>query len=293
MDRTTFLETVENWHGPFDGQMQNRAMTALEGGMVIVLENLSFKLKADETMFLNPAISGNARKNISFDPKSRKISNATLEVPDQLRLGAMMDRFGNNALGFLKDLLPSYAPYLQRGRTSFRPTEIKGRSYSPRQDDKRLHVDAFPSRPVQGQRILRLFTNVASDGTVRHWQVGEPFDTFAQRFMPRLKRPLPGHLSLLERLGITKGKRSLYDHYMIQLHDYTKLDSSYQMHTPKTDIFFKPGVTWLCFTDQVLHAALSGCAALEQTFYLPVNAMANPSMAPLRILEGMAGRRLV
>ena len=55
---------------------------------------------------------------------------------------------------------------------------------------------------------------------------------------------------------------------------------------------FPPGTTWLCFTDLVLHAALAGHCALEQTFHLPVAAMAHPERSPLRVLEGLAGRAL-
>ena len=61
-------------------------------------------------------------------------------------------------------LLPGYAAALQRARTSFRPAEIAGRAYSPRHDDRLLHVDAFPTRPMAGRRILRVFSNVAPDG---------------------------------------------------------------------------------------------------------------------------------
>ena len=56
---------------------------------------------------------------------------------------------------------------------------------------------------------------------------------------------------------------------------------------------FPAGTTWLCFTDQVLHAALAGHCALEQTFHLPVAALAHPERAPLRVLERLAGRALV
>ena len=203
-----------------------------------------------------------------------------------------MERFSRSALSLVKDLLPSYAPHLSLGRTSFRPAEIEGRVASPRHDDSRLHVDAFPSRPVQGRRILRVFTNVADDGAARRWRVGEPFANFAQKFAPRVKSPWPGAPAALRLLGITKSRRSAYDHYMLALHDLAKLDDVYQASSPKTDVDFAPGTTWLCFTDQVLHAALSGHAALEQTFYLPVEAMRAPSTAPLRVLEALAGRAL-
>ena len=36
----------------------------------------------------------------------------------------------------------------------------------------------------------------------------------------------------------------------------------------------------------------AGRNALEQTFYLPVDAQRHPEMAPLRVLERLTGRRL-
>ena len=204
----------------------------------------------------------------------------------------MIDRFGRSAHQLLQELLPSYAPRLVRARTSYRPNEISGRAYSPRKDDTRLHVDAFPSRPSQGQRILRFFANIADDGAPRHWRVGEPFETFAKKFAPRIKGPAPGSAWLMSQLGITKGERSAYDHYMLRLHDLGKLDADYQAKADKLDVNFNAGSVWFCFTDQVLHAALSGHSALEQTFYVPVEAMTSPSNAPLRVLETLTGRTL-
>lgn len=285
--------TLTDWRGPFAADAQSRALAALETGQVILLPELPFRLMPDEMAFLNPASSGNTRKNISFDYSTGQISNATLDGAGAVKLKKMMERFRQSSLQFLRDLLPPYARALEAARTSFRPDEIEGRVYSPRHDDKRLHVDAFPSRPMQGKRILRIFTNVANDGAVRHWQVGEPFGGFARVFMPRLKAPRPGSAWIFDRLGITKGRRSAYDHYMLGLHDGAKLDTTYQAQAPKLDLFFQPGTTWLCFTDQVLHAALSGHAALEQTFHLPVSAMAQPENSPLRVLEKISGRMLI
>ena len=292
------MEILENlpiadWRGPFDPVLQRRATAALEAGKVVWLPNLPFRIEKDECDLLDPAVSGGARKNISLDPQTAALANTELESAAAVRLQAMMDRFACTATQFLRDLLPAYATQIERGRTSFRPKEIAGRTYSPRHDDKRLHVDAFPSRPVCGRRILRLFSNVASDGSARHWQVGEPFADFARKFVPRIKAPLPGSAWLYERLGITKGRRSPYDHFMLRLHDCGKLDVAYQTGAPKTDVQFPSGVTWLCFTDQVLHAALAGHGALEQTVYLPVETMTEPALSPLRVLEGMVGRPLV
>ncbi|MBV8399260.1 MAG: Kdo hydroxylase family protein, partial [Acetobacteraceae bacterium] len=155
------------------------------------------------------------------------------------------------------------------------------------------HVDAFPSRPMRGRRILRLFCNIAPDGAPRAWRVGEPFAAFAGRFLPRTGSAVPGSAWFLERLGITKGRRSEYDRIMLRLHDVGKLDAGYQANGPKAAVSFAAGTTWLCFTDQVLHAAVAGHCALEQTFHLPVAAMTHPERSPLRVLERLAGRVLI
>ena len=274
---------IAEWHGPFDTALRTRAVDALEAGRVLLLAELPFRITPDEMFLLSPTIMGSERKNISLDPASGRIANTSLGHAEAATLAAMMRRFGDSAERLLCDLLPGYAPALERARTSFRPAEIAGRAYSPRHDDRLLHVDAFPSRPMGGRRILRLFCNIAPDGAARAWRVGEPFPDFARQFLPRMRPALPGSAWLLQRLGVTKGRRSEYDRIMLRLHDLGKLDAAYQSRAPKADLAFAAGTTWLCFTDQVLHAALAGHCALEQTFHVPVATMAHPERSPLRV----------
>jgi hypothetical protein len=281
-----------SWSGPFSPELQDQATAALEAGRVIVLPHLPFQVEAEERTLLAPATSGGERKNVSFDPKTGKVGNVALEPAEADRVVALLDRFGREATRLVSELLPNYASALERARTSFRPTEIKHRSYSPRHDDRLLHVDAFPTRPLHGRRILRVFSNVAPDASVRTWRVGEPFHDFARKFLPRVRGPLPGTAALLATLGLTKGRRSPYDHIMLSLHDAGKLDSDYQKTAPSFGLDFASGSTWLCFTDQVLHAAMAGHCALEQTFHVPVEIMADPGRSPLRVLEQLTGRSL-
>jgi hypothetical protein len=285
--------SLAEWHGPFDADLQATAVDALECGRVVLLAELPFRVRRDEMFLLSPDTMGSERKNISLDPASGRIGNTSLAGAEAERMVAMMRRFAGAAERLVRDLLPGYAPALERARTSFRPAEIAGRDYSPRHDDRLLHVDAFPSRPMRGHRILRLFCNIAPDGAARAWRVGEPFADFARQFLPRTRSRLPGNAWLLERLGVTKGRRSEYDRIMLRLHDAGKLDAGYQSDAPKADVAFPAGTTWLCFTDQVLHAALAGHCALEQTFHLPVAAMAHPERSPLRVLESLVGRPLL
>jgi hypothetical protein len=154
-------------------------------------------------------------------------------------------------------------------------------------------VDAFPSRPNHGERILRVFTNVNDRGSARVWRVGEPFASAARRFLPSIARPLPGSAKLLHALRITKKARSEYDHIMLQLHDRMKADLSYQHNAPQQEVHFQPGTTWVCFSDQVLHAAMSGQFMFEQTLHLPIAAQYHPELSPLRTLEKLEGRPLL
>jgi hypothetical protein len=295
MDASEVLEIlpIAAWQGPFEPALRQHAIDALESGRVLLLPNLPFRVHQLETFLLGPSVMGSDRKNISLDPTTAKLSNTALTGSRANALAAMMQRFATSSAQLLADLFPAYAADLERARTSFRPAEIAGRAYSPRHDDRLLHVDAFPSRPMRGRRILRLFSNIAPDGAVRDWRVGEPFADYARAFLPRTGGAAPANAWLQERLGLTKGRRSEYDRIMLCLHDRGKQDARYQSSAPRADVAFPAGATWLCFTDQVLHAALAGHCALEQTFHLPLAAMAYPERSPLRVLEALSGRALI
>jgi hypothetical protein len=204
----------------------------------------------------------------------------------------MMARFATQSRILLRNLLPRYAADLEQRRTSYRPVEIVGRSLSWLRDDTRLHVDSFPSSPTQGKRILRVFSNVNPQGRCRTWKLGESFKQVVKRYIHSIPAPVLGSSFALHLLAITKSRRSPYDHYMLRLHDSMKADLAYQSDGEQRLCEFPAGSTWILFSDQVPHAAIRGQYALEQTFYLPVLCMVDPSTSPLRILEDMLGRRL-
>lgn len=241
---------------------------------------------------LSPALSDGRAKNISLDPASRSLRGTRATGRERLHLQAMMDAFAAASSGLIRALFPSYAASLDRARTSYRPLEIAGRRYSLLKDDTLLHVDAFPSTPTRGRRILRLFSNVNPSGNPRIWRVGEPFPDFAQKFLPSLGRPVAGIAWVLAAVGATRGRRSAYDQLMLRLHNRGKRDFAYQQNAPKVEIAFPARTSWLCYTDQVVHAALAGQYALEQTFHLDIASMADPARSPLRELERMTGRQL-
>src|SRR5262249_47756237 len=145
---------------------------------------------------------------------------------------------------------------------SFRPLEEMNRNLPLHKRNDLLHVDAFPTRPTCGARILRFFANI-NPTAGRVWNVGESFDSF----MPRLAKaqkispPLPGpFLRSLVRgaaiLGLPVTDRSRYDEYMLYLHDRLKESADFQQNWPKQRLVFPPRCSWMVYTDGVPHAVL-------------------------------------
>ena len=197
----------------------------LEAGALLLMPELAFDVLPAERVLFSPSIA--SAKNVSFDPSTGRVGGARANGGadgDKARLAAMLRRFSDSADGLVIALFPRYAGQLERARASFRPVEIAGRKTSWRHDDTRLHVDSFPATPVQGRRILRLFTNVNPEGRPRSWRLGEPFEELAGRFGGDLRIPRPFRLELLRLTGITKSRRSAYDALMLQLHDRMKAD---------------------------------------------------------------------
>lgn len=284
---------LRDWSGAGPPEDRERALAALERGKIVFLPRLAFDLTAEEQRFLDPRLSDGKHKNLSFDPRTGAIGGASVAGGERDALAALLRRFGRTAEGLLNGLFPGYAAQLEMRRASLRPVSIDRRQMSSRKDDTRLHVDAFPSQPVQGRRILRVFANVNTADAARVWRVGGPFADYAGRFLPRQRLfPLPGAAAALAGLGVTKGRRTAYDWLMLSLHDRAKADAAYQQAGAVAELRFPPGSSWIVYTDLVPHAAIAGQHALEQTFYLPVTAMRDPELSPLRILEGLTRRRL-
>lgn len=286
----------EGWHDDEEGREQ--VVSALESGQVIYIPDLNFLIEEHERRFFDDAFLHLSSKNISYDPTTNEVrglkGSAGTTHEDRVGLGRMMARYAQFCRDLCASMLGGYAQQLSIARTSFRPVEIEGRkARTVGSDDTLLHVDSFSSRPMAGRRILRVFSNVNPAGKPRVWNVGEPFENLARRFVPRMRKPWPGERAMLRMLYVTKSYRTLYDHYMLRLHDDMKHDSDYQRSVPQTRVELAAGATWMCFTDQVSHAALSGQHVLEQTFYCDVSHMADPERSPLKVLESMIQRPLI
>jgi hypothetical protein len=265
---------------------------ALEDGAVVLIENETFSLQPAERDLVARGVPGGTSKNISYDPAARTLKGTHLTGADRATLISMMSRFSDFAERAVLAAAPGYQAGLKRGRTSFRPQEIANRDTSWRKDDRRRHIDAFPATPTGGARILRVFANIDQHGTTRKWRVGPDFETYAKTFLPAVPRLAPGAATLFAAIGITKTRRRRYDEVMLGLHDAAKADLAWQDAAPAQDIEFQPGQSWMVFTDQVPHAAISGRNALEQSFYITSAALQRPDQSPLAILTRLTGRDL-
>ncbi len=168
---------IADWQPALGPDVQADLTRKLEEGRVLALPRLAFTLSDAERRFLAPTWSDGRSKNISLDGASLKGAHGT--EADRAELRAMIARFATQATGLVAALFPAYASFLTRARTSYRPQPAVGRDVSWRKDDSRLHVDAFPSRPNGGERILRIFTNL-NPAEPRVWRVGEPFESMAR-----------------------------------------------------------------------------------------------------------------
>ena len=266
---------------------------ALEAGEVLCFAQLAFELSDAERTLLDPGVSDGKAKNVSLRGDGLDLRGARGDAAQTDALRHLLQRYRAQASALVDRLFPHYRGRLRAENTSFRPFAVEGRESSWRKDDTRLHVDAFPSNPSQGERLLRVFHNLNPHGQPRVWRVGEPFETFARRFVPQIGRPLPGSARLLNSLGITKRLRTEYDHYMLQLHDRAKADLAWQQSSPQARVEFAPGTTWVVFSDQVLHAVMGGQFMVEQTFRLKPQDLKLPALAPLAVLQRLTQRPLV
>lgn len=286
--------SARQWSERFPDSLQQQAIRSLEEGEILYFPELAFTLYPEEKIFLSEEYLDPHAKNISYLAEHNRLWGVRhLTDQQHTQLKTLLERFSQYAFQLIQGLLPRYSQQLIIARTSFRPIEIAGRKTSYRKDDKRLHVDAFPSAPNQGKRILRIFCNINPNGKDRIWRTGEPFEKVAHQFLPQCSKPIPFLSTLLRLFKITKSYRTAYDHYMLQIHDRMKEDEVYQQHALQEEVHFSPGSTWIVQTDHVSHAAMQGQHVLEQTFYLPIKAMKDESQAPLRILERLLRKTLI
>src|SRR5436190_4952215 len=251
----------------------------LEEGNILFFPKTPFELpERDRGFLLSQQQSGAAyHKNIAYRPRQDRLTGfAKHGREDQERLRAIMRAYSRRVTQFLAEFLPQYAGAWRLDFASFRPQEEQGRQLRLRARNDLLHVDSFPTRPTNGDRILRVFTNI-NPTQPRIWLTTETFEGLAQRFLRpdgaagRLSREASwfqrvagagAGRALLRLLGLPVAKPSPYDELMLAFHHYLKEHRDFQETCPKMRWEFPPNSTWIVFTDMVAHAVLAGQFAL-------------------------------
>jgi hypothetical protein len=267
----------------------------LERGEVVYYPRCPFPVPqgADYQFLLEQRLGGRAHKNVSYDPHTGRATGFYRRSSDQAeRLRAILASFSQTATTWLSGALPRYAASWRLDRVSYRPEEEAVRRLRPTARNDLLHVDAFPSRPTNGQRILRLFVNV-NPTDPRVWVTSDPFAKLLERFGAAAGLPArPGPAWTRRLLGVFhpgRARRSAYDAFMIRFHDYLKANDAFQERGPKQFWSFPPGACWLAMTDAASHAVLRGRYALEHSYFVAPEALALPAESPAALLERACG----
>jgi len=274
----------------------------LESGHILMFHEPPFVLPAEDQDFLLSQEWAELRlhKNVSYRPNDDILKGVSGKAETIDRIRTIFRSYSAAVIDFVAKFLEPYAGKLTIDFSSFRPFEEERRGLPLHKRNDLLHVDAFPSRPTHGGRILRVFTNL-NPAKPRVWNTTENFEALAQRYAEGSDLQRYAEESWVSRtvqdlggkLGLRGMGRTPYDMFMLRFHDYLKENTDFQKACPKVRLEFPPMATWLVLTDGVAHAVMSGQYALEQTFLIPTKALVAPEQAPYRILERIAGQPLV
>lgn len=262
----------------------------LERGDILLFPSAPFPLPSGEhlSFLLQQRFAGFAHKNLCFNPHTHKLSGLHRTEPEQeLRLSAILSAFASNVRTYLADSLPRYHRGLVADRVSFRPDEEATRRLRQNARNDLLHVDAFPSRPARGRRILRVFANL--NPTDPHvWATSEPLLRLVTRYGPmaRLRRGWFQEFGegMLEFLRPVEQRRSPSDWLMLRLHDHLKANHDFQQRCSRKLWQFPPGAVWLAMTDGCTYAELRGRYVLDHSFFVAPEVLVRPDLAPAQLL---------
>lgn len=299
--------TANGWADPSLKEERARwCCQRLEEGEILFFEQSPLTLsEQDRTFLMNVRQAGSSYyKNISYRPSQDRARGFAKGSVDEKTLRLVLRNYSQRLTLSVRELLAPYAQAWQLDFSSFRPFEEQGRQLSLRARNDLLHVDSFPTRPTNGNRILRVFINL-NQSQPRVWVTTDTFEALAKQFAVSARlsefaaqarspmRPLRRSLvRLASSVGIPLKDRSPYDRFMLNFHHYLKENQAFQDSCPKSRWEFPPNSFWVVFTDMVPHAVLSGQFALEQTFIVPRESLLLPHKAPVSILEKLCGTPL-
>ncbi len=292
---------------PINPKQAERWCAYLETGMILYFPQTPLAIPRMDIEFLltRHQITGRLHGNIVYKPahdRLRGVDHKQATPEDIERLRVIMRRYSAGVVKFLSGFL---APYQRRwlpDYASYSPIDEANRVLPQRHRNNLLHIDAFPTRPTRGWRILRFFSNIHPSKS-RDWVVGEPFPRILGAFWPTIlatPRSDGGAVCAARRFAeitrvadlVPSLKRTPYDRFMLKLHNAMKQDAEFQRLCAKESLQFAPGSSWMVYTETIPHAVQAGQYALEQTLLVDPAATVTPDSAPLAILEQLTGAKL-
>jgi 3-deoxy-D-manno-oct-2-ulosonic acid (Kdo) hydroxylase len=296
--RVIAIDDVITGEGNGSAEKARMLCRELEIGNILLLNRTPFLISRDDRELLlgQKQTSSAYHKNIAYRPIEDRVTG--LEGSEKEHTDYFRRILGNYSEQVSKFLNEAFYPYREQWKldyASFRAIEEKGRVSRLHARNDLLHFDSFPTRPTQGGRILRVFTNI-NPVQNRVWLTSKTFEACGPTFARSAQLEAAKQNSTISRftrflastVRSVVTKRSPYDEVMHRCHNAMKEDEEFQRTTPKQRWEFPPDSSWIAFTDCVSHAVLEGQYALEQTFVIPQKALVEPERSPLAILERIA-----
>src|SRR5580704_17806609 len=290
--------TLDNYrHGTAASDEQCRR---LECGDILYFPRIPFAFPIADQKFLlgQKQTAGSLHKNVSYRPAQDRLTGIDQrDGAERTRVHAVMQAFSQNAISFLAAFFPSYAQSWKVDFASYRPLEEQGRDVSQRSRNDLIHVDNFPSRPSNGDRLLRVFANINPERP-RVWVTSDSFEALARRYAREVGLPQqPGLIDRLRgaaidamaRTGLPVVNRPPYDRFMLTFPPLVTENAEFQPLCTIERWPEPPGSSWIVFTDTTSHACISGQYALEQTMIVRHESLVYPEKAPITVLGELAG----
>ena len=216
----------------------NEQCRQLETGDILYFPAIPFDFPADDRQFLlgQKQTSGHLHKNVSYRPAQDRLTG--IDQSDEAarkHVHAVMQAFSRNAVSFMAGFFPRYAKNWKVDFASYRPIEEHGRQVSQRSRNDLIHVDNFPSRPSNGDRLLRVFANI-NPVQPRVWVTSDSFEPLARRYArsrdcrsgPASSHGCAAAMEAMSKAGLPVVNRPPYDQFMLRFHHFLKESAEFQ-----------------------------------------------------------------
>src|SRR5215472_5496175 len=229
----SLLISAEPFTPAWDEDRARDICSRLELGDIVLFSHPPVDLPArDRDVLLGRKQRGSAyHKNIAYRPSEDRVTGLdAAERAEAAEWRRILRGYSQDAVAFLSRFLLPYAGQWKLDYTSFRAVEEQGRLARLHARNDLLHVDSFPTRPTNGARILRFFTNINAARN-RVWLTSQTFESFGPQFARMagvsgvFRNPVSRGLRAFARALRLPGSRPPYDELMHRLQNAMKEDA--------------------------------------------------------------------